>query len=402
VAASRGNDERRPRGDDERIPIVDLVRFASILLVFALHVSGARVAVAPQGEFFAQLTERIVRNGVYGVSIFFVVSGYVITRSIARRTPDFANVSFGGFYARRAGRIVPPLALAVIAGVIVMLTLGSEGARTAYCIRNPRAAFDAPFWTALATFCFNWLRIARARVTPTFGLHWDILWSLAVEEQFYLGYPLVLRALKKRERVAVFLLVVILIGPIARIVSNLIDEQSFLVTFTNSFVCFDLVAMGALLFVILERLPPTNDRSRLEPVMGMTAVAVFALVYLFTFLGDPDERVWAPTAIGLSVAVFLGVGIRRRWLDGKIARAIVYPGQLSYGAYLFHPLVLFVGWRALRGRDLGVAFVLFAATTLAVAYLLYRLFERPANRAVRGLLVRDEGWAAGQGEAPHT
>jgi peptidoglycan/LPS O-acetylase OafA/YrhL len=306
----------------------------------------------------------------------------VITRSIARRTPDFARVSFRGFYARRAGRILPPLMLAVAAGAVAMLAFAGAGARTAYCLRSPRAVFDAPFWIALATFSFNWLRIARGRITPAFGLHWDILWSLAVEEQFYLGYPFVLAALKKRERVAVFLLVVILLGPIARIVSNMIDETSFLVTFTNSFVCFDLVAMGALLFVVLERLPQARARS-LEPLLGIGALVVFALVYLFSFLGDPDERVWAPSAIGLSVAVFLGVGIRRRWLDSKIARAIVYPGQLSYGAYLFHPLVLFVGWRVLRGRALGVAYVLFATATLAIAYLLYRFFERPANRAVR-------------------
>src|SRR5262249_15055992 len=143
-----------------------------------------------------------------------------------------------------------------------------------------------------------------------------------------------------------------------------------------------------------------NERSRVEPVLGMAAVGVFTLVYLFTFLGDPDERIWAPSVVGLSVAVFLGVGIRRRWLEGKIARAVVQPGQLSYGAYLFHPLVLFAGWGLLKGRSLGVAFALFAAATLAVAYLLYRFFEKPANRAVRRLLVRDP--APDPTEAPRT
>jgi peptidoglycan/LPS O-acetylase OafA/YrhL len=385
---SRTDPDRRP-GDDERVPVDDLVRFASILLVFAVHVRGTPLPVPVQGPLLSMVVERLVRNGVYGVSIFFVVSGYVITRSIARRTPSFADVTFRGFYARRAGRILPPLLLAIASNLVALTFLGGRGVRTAYCLRDPHAVFDAAFFIALATFAFNWLRIARRHVSPTFGLSWDVLWSLAVEEQFYLVYPLVLRALKTRDRVIMFLLAVVLLGPVARIVSNDI-EGSFLVAFTNSFVCFDLVAMGALLFLLLERMPPTRERSRIEPVLGVAAVAVFALVYLGTFLGDADERVWAPSAIGASVAVFLGVGIRRRWFDGAVARKIVYPGQLSYGAYLFHPLVLFLGWRLLRGQSLGAVFGLLAGSTLVLAYFLNRFFEAPANRAVRRWLIRDE------------
>jgi len=125
--------------------------------------------------------------------------------------------------------------------------------------------------------------------------------------------------------------------------------------FTNSFVCFDLLAMGALLFFVLERLAPPKG-GIVEPLVGFFALGTLVSVYALTFLGNPDQRVWAPSVVGLSLCVFLGVGIRGRWLESKVGRVLVDPGQVSYAAYLFHPLVLFLGWSAIRGQTMGVAY----------------------------------------------
>lgn len=371
---------------DERIPIIDLVRFASILLVFSIHFSSSQLARAPETPWLASAWLHVVRNGAYGVSLFFVVSGFVITRSIVLRNPDLATLDLRGFYARRAGRILPPFFLSVLVGVAIVLFTTPRPGAIAYVFHNGRTQFDAPFFLSLLTFSFNWLRIARRATTQTFGLHWDILWSLAVEEQFYAAYPLLLRTLKTRRSVVLFLVLVALLGPVARLVSIGVDPGSFLVSFTNSFVCFDLLAMGALLFYVLEWLPKPKA-GPLEPFLGLAALGTLTFVYASTSLADPDERVWSPSLIGLSLAAFLGVGIRLRWLDGKLGRALVDPGQVSYGAYLFHPLVLFLGWSFLRGQSTGVAFGLFAALTLGGSYALYAYYEKPMNRRLRALLV---------------
>lgn len=380
-----------PIGSDERIPIVDLVRLVSILLVFAVHLEGAHLTLAHAStELNAALTY-VVRNGVYGVSMFFVVSGYVITRSVARRHPDLATLDLRNFYVRRASRILPTLLLSTALGIACLATFAVGKTRVPYCFHNPRAVYDAPFWISIFTFSFNWLRIARRGVTQTFGLHWDVLWSLAIEEQFYLVYPLALRALRIRRSIVLVLALIVAIGPCARMVSTAIDP-GFLFSFTNSFVCFDLLAIGALLSFALEGLPDpaagSPTRRAVEGAIGLAALGVLVLVYRFTFLGDDSDRAWAPTAIGLSVAVFLGAGIRAGWCTSRLMRAIVYPGQLSYGAYLLHPLVLFAAWRVVRNRTSFTALAIFAGLTLLVALVVYRAFEKPVSALVRRRFVR--------------
>jgi peptidoglycan/LPS O-acetylase OafA/YrhL len=126
-----------------------------------------------------------------------------------------------------------------------------------------------------------------------------------------------------------------------------------------------------------------------EPLVGFFALGTLVSVHALTFLGNPDQRVWAPSVVGLSLCVFLGVGIRGRWLESKVGRVLVDPGQVSYAAYLFHPLVLFLGWSAIRGQTMGVAYALLAALTIGCAYGVFYGYERPLNRRVRGLLIRE-------------
>jgi peptidoglycan/LPS O-acetylase OafA/YrhL len=326
------------------------------------------------------------RNGSYGVTLFFVVSGFVITRTVLRRHPDLRGVDLRAFYARRAGRILPLLLLVLAIGSLGLKTLPLDTPRAQFCLRDPANHFDGWVFASVLTFSFNWLRIAREALSYGFGLHWDVLWSLSIEEQFYLGYPLLIRALGERRRLALALLLFVVMGPLSRAAAAAIRPGSFLLSYTASLPAFEQIAEGALLALLMERVgdaPGPRWWRRAEPVVGLLAVAGAVLVYRFTSLDQARDRVWGPSAIALCAFAALAVGIRRRWFERPMLAPVARLGEYSYGSYLLHATVLFVLWPLLAGRHPALAFVLFAGATLALAGVVYRFFEVPANAAVR-------------------
>jgi peptidoglycan/LPS O-acetylase OafA/YrhL len=386
----RGRDVEAPPGDavaaSERIPVVDALRLVSILLVFAIHLLVAGITRTPGSRAVNDAWVYLARNGSYGVTLFFVISGYVITRTVLRRDKQVGAIDVRGFYARRAGRILP-LLLAIIATGALVMALTHPGPSPdhdprAFCLRQPPVRFDALFWVSLLTFSFNWLRIAREHVAFGFGLHWDVMWSLAIEEQFYLGYPLLLRALGATRRVVAALALVVVAGPVSRVVAERVRPGSFLLSFTNSFAAFEQIALGALLCLLLERVARVESRAW-EAALGLAGVAAMAAVYRFSSLGDPRDRLWGPTALALGACLFLYAGIRRRWLESRWTQAIAGLGQFSYSAYLLHSLVLFALWPLLVGRHPLAAISAYAALTLLAAAAVYHGFEVPVNAAVR-------------------
>ena len=371
-----------------RLPSVDLVRLVSIAVVFAVHLHASGIVCLPEEGGLRQLWLQFARNGSYGVSLFFVVSGFVITRTIVRRERDLARLDLREFYVRRAGRILPLLLLVVFGGALALLLVPPGSPRADFCLREPKARLDGPFWLSLSTFSFNWLRIARENVSYGFGLHWDVLWSLAIEEQFYLVYPLALRVLAHRSRATALLLAVVVAGPLWRAVCALRAPGSFLLAFTASFAAFDLIALGALLGFFLEARPgpAAPGRSRIETLLGALGLAGIFATFRYSSLDQAADRVWGPSALGISLVLFLAVAIRGSWFEGRLVSALTIPGQWSYGGYLFHASTLFVLWPLLAGRHAISAYGLYAATTLGLAGLAYRFYETKANRAIRQAL----------------
>jgi peptidoglycan/LPS O-acetylase OafA/YrhL len=211
------------------------------------------------------------------------------------------------------------------------------------------------------------------------------LWSLAIEEQFYLAYPLVLRALGRRRRVVPALLAVVATGPAFRAWAGAWRPQSFLLGFTASFACFDLLALGALLGFALEgrERAPAGARRAGEAALGLAGLACALFAYRQTALISPGDRVWGPSLLGLGLAAFLYAGIRLGWCTSPILARITVPGQWTYGAYLLHATVLFLLWPALAGRPVLAGFAVFAAVTLALAGAVSAGFEAPLNRRLR-------------------
>ncbi|HET9870903.1 MAG TPA: acyltransferase, partial [bacterium] len=202
---------RAPSGPgDGAIQAVDLARTLAILPVLALH---ATARLLPPGQALPGLWDHLQRNGAYGVSLFFMISGFLITRTLDRGRDGAFQARWGAFYARRAGRILPLLALDLLLGLALWRCFQNDPPGFGYSLNLPLNAADPGFWLPLLFFAFNWARALWAlNDWGSIGVHWAVLWSLAVEEQFYLVYPLVLRALGRVRNLVLFLVFLLAAG----------------------------------------------------------------------------------------------------------------------------------------------------------------------------------------------
>ena len=171
-----------------RNPGIDLVRGVSIILV-VIHHTALRIPLAKTG-LAAILPRRLLTglswDGYEAVFVFFVVSGFLIAGNALTRWGALARLDPRAFYARRAARILPCL-LALLATLCLLHLLHTPN----YVITGPDQSLPGALLAAL-TLHLNWYE-GRTGWLPS---GWDILWSLSIEEVFYLAFPLLCRVLR--------------------------------------------------------------------------------------------------------------------------------------------------------------------------------------------------------------
>lgn len=327
------------------MPQVDGLRAVAIALVLAWHWLPSRfVRLAPFGPM--------------GVRLFFVISGFLITGILLRARPDDRRDLSGPmtcFYARRFLRIFPPyyavLAVAYLAGV--------------------REVRDSGPWHA--TYLSNFYFAAR---NDWHGVT-SSLWSLAVEEQFYLLWPWAVMLVPRRwlPKVAVGMIVC---GPVARAVIFAASKQWIAATVLLPS-CLDSLGAGALLAVAGNGF---GRVARALAASGVVIILVTSVIYHFQSFSAP-------------VVIFgdLGASLLSAWLVWKAAarssgvgwrllewKPVVWVGSISYGMYLYHPYVSLLPG---TGGPMRFALPLMVGYVVALASLSYVLFERPILRAKR-------------------
>ena len=372
----------------DRLPVVDLVRLASVLAVCCYHLALSGVVLSPPGPWTRKVAEALAINGLHGVTLFFVISGFVITRTIRRRARESGRIDLWGFYARRCARILPLLAVYVAVGIIATWVAGPAAKGPVALLHPAGSRFDAPFWVSLATFSFNWLVVVREGVAVV-PLYWGLLWSLAVEEQFYLLYPPIMIALGTTRRLGMLLVLVVLCGPLARAFCSL-RWPALLDVRMNSFCQFDLIAVGCLLALVLEgriQVAESVVRRAVEALAGLSGLAIVVATYVYSSQARLLDRVLAPTLFGVGLSAFLFAGIRAGWCSSRPVAAIAGVGRVTYGAYLFHVGVIALLWWGLVGKDVLVAMAVVGGATIATASLLHRYIELPADRRIRAFLL---------------
>jgi peptidoglycan/LPS O-acetylase OafA/YrhL len=373
-----------------RLDGVDLIRGLSILAVVFLHVGiFARRENISVGQGLAPwLRYLLFSNGGNGVSAFFVVSGFLITLISIRRFGSLAQIRAGRFYRIRFARIAPPLLL-LLAVLSAMHLAGVADFRIKPQVASlPRALLSA------LTFHLNWLEAVRGWLPSC----WTVLWSLSVEEVFYLAFPLACLFLWRLwpTRIGFFALLfaLIIVAPFARTAPSSNDiwqEQSY---FSN----MDGIALGCLcaLFTDWSSRSGRLSRTRWPLIAQIAGVVLVAIIVVWPWppeiAGWPFKKALAASGTDVTVLIFgtalfiwgtvlRGSG-RAAWLE-----PIRWFGRHSYEIYLSHEFAVIAVLTALAKIHRGpiVAWIVAVlALTAGLGLVFARFFSEPMNRALRG------------------
>lgn len=323
-------------------------------------------------------------GGFVGVDIFFVISGYLITAIIAREIDD-GRFSLVRFYERRARRILPAL-LVMMAAVLALsawLYLPEDFAAV------PRSALMTLGFLANVWFFANTGYFAGGAETMPL-LH---CWSLAVEEQFYVGFPLLLWLIARfapRRRVMVVAGVALLSFALAVWKQADTDGMAFYLLPMRAWELF----AGALLAI--RAVPDVTRPAAREGLaalgLGLIAYAVFAYDRHTVF---PGATALVPV-LGSALLIHCAPGT----LAGQLlsARLPVAIGLISYSLYLWHwPVIVFAEYARDTALD-GAAQIGAIAVSVLLAWLSWRFIERPFRDSQRFSRTRIFTWsAAGMG-----
>lgn len=398
------------------LPGLDGLRALAVLVVFSYH---AQVAWAV--------------GGFLGVESFFVISGYLITSLLVREHLASRRVDLGRFWRRRARRLLPALWL-VLAAAAPLAALWAPDALA-------RLGEDIP---AALLYATNWLFIVREIPyfeqfgRPPLLQH---LWSLAVEEQFYLVWPLVMwlavRALRVREAGQVWRLgVPILISAVAASLwtASLYDPLG---DPARVYYGTDTRAAGFLLGAALATFwTPGRRPGRAGGVVEAAGLGgLVGLAWAFTHLNEYDSFLYRGGL--LMVAALTGLVIAAAACPNtRLAQVLGSPvlrwiGARSYGIYLWHwPIMVISGWGPDPLLTPGVVTALQLVATFTLAELSYRWVEQPIRQAgwrpwlqglqrrwgalqlsagsvaglalLVGVVTVQPAWALGQTDAPAT
>jgi peptidoglycan/LPS O-acetylase OafA/YrhL len=324
-----------------------------------------------------------VGNGYYGVVMFFTISGFLITTNLLRKYGYVASVSLRDFYVTRAARILPCLAL--VTAILSAMSLLSNA--SGFVLQQNLSIGEAIEY--LLTFRFNQYYVLGAALT----LAWAVLWSISVEEAFYLVYPLTAIVLRREKLLVGVLCAVVLLGPLARWNGNFYGYYGPQVGWDANlfayFGCFDVMDMGAIAAIAAHRWPRKIPFSYI-PYFKAAGAALALSAYLF--LNVREHPAVGPSVIGLGAALMLYGAVRRGEAGRRPSTLLGRTGSLSYEIYLFHAIVQLLLTQVLP-RLSGVGSYVVFSVVMAMTYLISagtaRVYSMPLNRWIRFRLLGD-------------
>ena len=342
-------------------PGIDVIRFFAFFFVFFTHFvnRGGNAIQVNEGQWWnKQLIQRIADFGGQGVPLFFGLTGFLLGRLLIREFNEQGTVSLKSFYIRRILRIWP-LYFAFIFICAVFNVVANSPTLT---------KSELPY---LLTFTYNWGQIFGS--IP--GTMATITWSISVEEQIYLFFPLLFLFFVKRSALR-YALVLIFIGLISVLGCQFLwDLPSD--RFTPSF----LLPVG---FGLLTAHFESKFQDTKKSPWKAGGLAVLIIIYIVSFRDIANGfRVFSNIGSALLLPGFLYM---IRSIDSRnenlLMRGAAYIGRRSYGCYLFHWAL----WTVMVGRhvfstDTGgfsiIGVVVGFIATIAISAFSYRFFESP-------------------------
>ena len=362
---------------------IDILRGVSILLVLIHHFNipyklhDTFLGILIGGESLSTL---IARNGNYGVTMFFVISGFLITQHTLQRSGSLAQIKLKDFYIRRLARIIPCLVL-LVAMVSVLGSLGLQpflnqspnGVEVSYAVTVLSAL---SFWMNLLIIEYGWVNYALG-----------VLWSLSVEEVFYLAFPVLCLALGRGKGFIVFLLAVIAYAPYFRALHFGEESGAYLYHYFSS---FDGIAIGCLTAMYAQ-----HFKAAIYNPKVIVAVTAFLMTALYFYAPIKEVSTWGISVFALLTALLILCFTQ----DLKVkpisytARSLVWIGQRSYEMYLFHLIVLglmkvvYFPKETVAAEKLMLLPVYFIAVFI-LSWAIEKYYSTPLNLKIRQSWIR--------------
>ena len=365
-----------PRPRRTHVPQLDGLRGIAVAAILLFHL-GAHA----------------FRTGFLGVDVFFVISGFLITSLLLVEIERHGRISLGGFWARRIRRLLPAL-------VVFLLVVAAVGAFIGTVSEKRALRGDLLSTTA---YVANWHLIGTSNYFVDTGIDSPLehTWSLAIEEQFYLVWPLVIAGmlvwLHARRRTLVLVTIVAATVSAALLFARwdaASVERAYMGTDARVFEPL-IGALGAIAVTTLwaRRHVPRHARW-LAPL----AAALVALGLGTISAEGSGYFTWGALALSL-VTVVLIATVWTATDAGPVGRGLawaplVWIGTISYGIYLWHwPVYLWLGAREPHASALRRAVAI--VVTIAIAAASYHLVERPIRRGgARGSGGNLQRWLA--------
>jgi len=337
-------------------------------------------AVAVSAVVLNHLWPGVFRGGYVGVDVFFVISGFLITSHLLKEIDGTGRLRFGAFYARRVRRLLPAAFLVLLAG----------GAASLVLLPFSRWPDTAQQILASTFYGENWLLAAKSvdysahTDTATIAQHY---WSLSVEEQFYLVWPLLLlglcllgrRAGRSSHRIVTAGLLVVLAGSYTAgiIVTATDPNPAYFVTYGRAWE----FAAGGLVSLLALRSPRLLPSGPAKILGGLGLLVILLCVMLFTESTSFPGWIALVPVLGTAAVIVAGNGGHPPFAEPLTAsRPVQFLGNVSYSLYLWHwPLIVLAPFAL--GRQIGTADkVVLGLLALVLAALCKKFVEDPGQR----------------------
>jgi peptidoglycan/LPS O-acetylase OafA/YrhL len=327
------------------IPQLDGIRAIAVSIVVAAHMGG-----------------REIIPGGFGVTLFFFLSGYLITSLMRMEYMNTGTISVRGFYMRRLFRIMPPLyiSMAFVGALIGINMLQHEST-------------PAGIWLQVL-FLSNYKNL--------FGLGDGLpipLWSLAIEEHFYLIFPffyMLFLSKKSPAKAAQWCFAICAISLAFRFLTYSISPESMELNYKMSHTRLDSIMFGCSLALWNN---PLIDRNAWRPNLKYFAVALALCIFTFVYRDDLFRQTLRYTFQGISLFVIFAYVLRaNKWTDLLLCNALTkWVGLLSYSVYLIHVAIIGVIDFKVPDASPILRCTLILALTFGYAYLMHVIVERP-------------------------
>ncbi len=348
-------------------PELDVLRFFAFLMVFLHHAFPHDPAFWTKlgvPSFPARIVAGIGATGAFGVSVFFVLSSYLITELLLREKDQMGTLDVRSFYIRRMLRIWP-LYFAFLALAVVLQ----------WIVPGQHVTLRAGLWFSL--LAGNWFIVFHGFPSSVIFP----LWSVSIEEQFYITWPAVVRRVSEPGMLLIAG-VLLTVATAARFYLGMhhVGESD---VWCNTFVQLDPIVIGILMALLLRGEVPRLSRLARAALMlaGITGLALGA-VY-FGIKNDPlttSRIVFGYPSVAIGGGLLLLSVLRER--KSGSSPVLVYLGRISYGLYVFHILGLLISdhvvydqTASLMRYALRVGIAL--AATILMAAASFRWLEKP-------------------------